>query len=375
MRMRRKGDLDSCCRIACLLLAQALLATAIEGPAVNSECAKGSYRSEIGHCCLLCRAGSHKTMDCASEGQNAMCEVCPHDQYMDQDNNAPRCENCSRCREDEEAVVNCSVAQDTKCDCKDGLKRDPTSDTCVPIGVNWLSIIFGIIVIILVFTILALIAFKRKLFPEHWTKEAEEKWKLIKIKVQRPGEQNTRNLIQDKKEILTAWIGINPSPILEYMDTHSLITRKVYNEAKKEHGPECANYLLLKCIAAGNSQCQKLLEALLDVQESYPQMQTWLMGLDTKRLIPTFEGIVCKKVRRAKPDLKHWIGVETQPLVAHMKNSLMMQQIPHNLSTSSDLIDFVIDNGEEFCRALVSALKDLPDQYPNAQPWLQLSQK
>lgn len=370
----------SCCQLACLLLALAVLVTAIEGPAVNSECAKGSYRSEMGHCCLLCQAGSYKRMDCASEGQEAMCEVCPRDQYMDQDNNAPRCENCSRCREDEEAVVNCSVAQDTKCDCKDGLKRDPTSDTCVPIGVNWLDILFWIIVIILAFIILAFvivfIAFKRKLLPDRWTDQAEEKWNLIKKKVEIPGKQKTRNLIQDNKEILTAWIGINPFPILEYMDTHSLITREVYIEAKKEQGPDCANSLLLQCIAAGNSQCQKLLEALLDVQERYPQMQTWLMSLDLKRLIPTFEGIFRKKVRRVKPDLKHWIGVETQPLVEHMKRqNSMMQQIPDNLSTSSDLIDFVIDNGEEFCGALVSALKDLPNQYPNVQPWLQLSQK
>nr|QGT41385.1 tumor necrosis factor receptor 10B [Lethenteron reissneri] len=355
----------------------AAFSTAIEGPAVNSECAKGSYRSQIGHCCLLCRAGSYKKMDCASEGQEASCEVCPRDQYMDQDNNAPRCENCSRCREDEEAVVICSVAQDTKCDCKDGLNRDPTSDTCVPIGVNWLAILFGIIVTILVFIILAFVAFKLKLFPDRSTEQAEEKLNLIKIQVQRPEEQNIRNLIQENKEILTAWIGMDPFPILDYMDTHSLIPRDVYNGAKKERGRHCANFLLLECIAAGNSQCQKLLEALLDVQDSYPDIKTWLIDLDIKRLIPTFEGIVCKKVRRAKPDLKHWIGVETQPLVEHMKrqNSMMMQQIPDNLSTSSDLIDFVIDNGEEFCGALVSALKDLPNQYPNAQPWLQLSQK
>nr|XP_032832118.1 uncharacterized protein LOC116955213 [Petromyzon marinus] len=158
------------------------------------------------------------------------------------------------------------------------------------------------------------------------------------------------------------------------MDAHSLIPRDVYNEAKNKLGQDCAKYLLWQCIDAGSSQCQKLLEALLDMQDSYPQMQTWLMGPDVKRLFPTFKGIVWKMVLRAKPDLKHWIGVETQPLVEHMKrqNSTLRQQIPEGFQSSSELIDFVIDHGEEFCRGLMSALKNLPDQYNNIQPWLNL---
>ncbi|XP_078470878.1 tumor necrosis factor receptor superfamily member 23-like [Lampetra planeri] len=114
------------------LLLLLLVCCALQEQSAAKECGDGFYKTQEGVCCRLCPAGTYKVMDCIVDGRKALCDLCPKDTFNDRVNQEEECSWCSSCGSGEQAVVNCSLAQDTVCRCTEGLKRDGDSGICLP---------------------------------------------------------------------------------------------------------------------------------------------------------------------------------------------------------------------------------------------------
>ncbi|KAJ8005178.1 hypothetical protein DPEC_G00143940 [Dallia pectoralis] len=83
-------------------------------------CQKGShYRSKAGLCCGMCHQGFRLVNDCSIEYDNAKCEPCKSNQYMETSNNCNSCDRCGRCVENEEVVSPCTTTRNVVCRCKE----------------------------------------------------------------------------------------------------------------------------------------------------------------------------------------------------------------------------------------------------------------
>ncbi|XP_056141946.1 hematopoietic death receptor isoform X4 [Lampris incognitus] len=71
-------------------------------------------------CCLNCPAGTHVISSCTTAGEKGGCESCDSGTYTEHSNGLKQCLKCTKCRSDQETVVECTSTQDTKCQCKLG---------------------------------------------------------------------------------------------------------------------------------------------------------------------------------------------------------------------------------------------------------------
>ncbi|CAM9222395.1 unnamed protein product, partial [Lampetra fluviatilis] len=93
-------------------------------------------------------------------------------------------------------------------------------------------------------------------------------------------EQETEAAVQGKKDELKAWIALDPSFLLDEIDSKWYAQRSFYITAKSmESKHECSAYILEHFID-GEAGYQKLLVALRAVQDHYPQeLRVWLDNL------------------------------------------------------------------------------------------------
>lgn len=71
-------------------------------------------------CCMNCPPGQRVTSACTAEGSRGGCQECGHGTFMEHSNGLRQCFRCTQCRSDQDAVVACAPAHDTKCECKAG---------------------------------------------------------------------------------------------------------------------------------------------------------------------------------------------------------------------------------------------------------------
>ncbi|XP_075913708.1 uncharacterized protein LOC142907792 [Petromyzon marinus] len=158
------------------------------------ECGDGFYKSQRGICCELCPAGTYKMFDCAANKRRAACDLCPEGSFMSRVNHEEKCAPCSSCGQDEEVAHTCSVAQDTVCQCIQGLKRDPGSGICLHENQHTAAIVLGSI-LGLVLSAFSLFLLKKK-----------RKWLTLKKTSEHYGTTYRKN--NDKGEELAALVFI-----------------------------------------------------------------------------------------------------------------------------------------------------------------------
>ncbi|XP_078476961.1 uncharacterized protein LOC144737936 isoform X3 [Lampetra planeri] len=308
------------------------------------ECGDGFYKSQEGICCELCSAGTYKVIDCIADKMRAACDLCPEGSFMNKVNHEEKCAQCSSCGADEEVAHACSVAQDTVCQCMEGLKRDPGSGIC--------------------------------LYEEHHTgitygRDNDESEKLVAVRsngVQGSQESGTMNLIRENKENLKAWIGVDPSHLLDHLKDYKWIPHHVYNAARKRHGDECVELILDHFFNKGEPDCKILWEALYFVRKHYLQLWRWLQH----------QGDAMQCIRENKSALKLWIGRNPQHLLQHLKSQ---KCIPNDRFTKAmdmnggekcaeQLLDYFIKRGNDDCLQLLISLQAVQDEYPEVKQFL-----
>ncbi|XP_061433761.1 uncharacterized protein LOC133359377 isoform X2 [Lethenteron reissneri] len=358
------------------------------------ECGDGFYKSSNEVCCELCRAGMHKVMDCIGEGKGALCEQCPKGTFIDRDNQEKVCPSCSSCGPGEEAAVNCSVAQDTVCRCTEGLKRDGDSGICVPEELENQDATSFVLAAALIFVLTALVfvivyfymklkglTFKRMLKRSdttHTNNEHDENLPLVLVVqnehkvpfgVQRSNENSeTMQLIQENKDNLKVWIGVDPSAFLEHLDGFKLIPRHVHQAAVIKGGEESVELVLDHCICQGEVGCEKLWDALYSVRKQYVHLWKWIQT----------HGEALRAVQDKESDLKLWIARDPKHLLLQL---MSRGRIPNELFTKAKsirdgaecaelLLDYFVKRGNDDCLKLLFALQAVQDEYSGLKEWL-----
>ncbi|CAN0116558.1 unnamed protein product [Lampetra fluviatilis] len=366
---------------------------ALQELSAAKECGNGFYKSPQGICCELCRAGMYKVMDCIGDEMGALCEQCPRGRFMDRDSQEEVCTQCSSCGPGEEAAVNCSVAQDTVCRCTEGLKRDGDSGICVPEELEHQGVTSIVLAAALIFVLTALLllivyfnmkqkglAFKRMLKPSdttHTNNEDDENLRIVLVQnehevtreVQRSNESSeTMQLIQESKDNLKAWIGVDPTPFLEHLNGFKLIPRHVHQVAVDKGGEESVELVLDHFISQGEVGCEKLWDALYSVRKQYVQLWKWTQK----------HGEALRAVQDKESDLKRWIARDPK----HLLLQLMSQgRIPNELFTKAKgirdgaecaelLLNYFIKRGNDDCLKLLFALQAVQDEYSGLKEWL-----
>ncbi|XP_078470846.1 uncharacterized protein LOC144733013 [Lampetra planeri] len=359
-----------------------------------TACGDGFYKSSNGVCCELCSAGMYKVSDCIADGRAAMCEPCPKGTFINRDNQEKVCTWCSSCGLGEEAAVNCSVAQDTVCRCTEGLKRDGDSGICVPeefekkdVTSVALTVVLIVVLTALVFVIVYFnmklkgLTFKRMLKRSdttHTNNEHDENLPLVLVVqnehkvpfgVQRSNENSeTMQLIQENKDNLKVWIGVDPSSFLEHLNGFKLIPRHVHQAAVIKGGEESVELVLDHCISQGEAGCEKLWDALYSVRKQYVHLWKWIQT----------HGEALRAVQDKESDLKLWIARDPKHLLLQL---MSRGRIPNELFTKAKgirdgaecaelLLDYFVNRGNDDCLKLLFALQAVQDEYPELKEWL-----
>ena len=90
------------------------------------ERCRQTYLSPNDLTCLYCVPGTFKVQDCTTNDTNALCKPCPENTYQRSCNRAVSCEPCQlQCDTLKRLtkIKNCTLYEDTICDCKDGYHR------------------------------------------------------------------------------------------------------------------------------------------------------------------------------------------------------------------------------------------------------------
>ncbi|CAN0415625.1 unnamed protein product [Lampetra fluviatilis] len=314
------------------------------------ECGDGFYKSQRGICCELCPAGTYK---------------------------------CSSCGADEEVAHACSVAQDTVCQCMEGLKRDPGSGICLyeEHHTATTAIVLGCVLAL----VLSALIFSRRIRKGKWLtlkktlehcgitfgRDNDESDKLVAVRlngVQGSQESGTMNLIRENEENLKVWIGVDPSHLLEHLKDYKWIPHHVYNAARKRHGDECVELILDHFFNKGEPDCKILWEALYFVRKHYLQLWRWL----------EHKGDAMQCVRENKSALKLWVGRNPQHLLQHLKrqkcipNERFAKAMDMNggEKCAELLLDYFIKRGNDDCLQLLISLQAVQDKYPEIKQFL-----
>ncbi|XP_078470860.1 uncharacterized protein LOC144733019 isoform X2 [Lampetra planeri] len=376
------------------LLLLLLVCCALQEPSVTKECEDGFYKTPRGVCCELCPAGTFKVKDCIADGRSALCDLCPKGTFMDRHNQEGMCSWCSICGSGEQAVVNCSVAQDTVCRCTEGLKRDGDSGICLPEEPHpdATSVVLAAALIFVLTALVLLIVYfymkqkgltcKRMLkrsdtLPTNY--EHDENIPLVHIMrnehnvpcgVQRSNDSSdTMQLIQENKENLKAWIGTDPSAFLEHLNGLNLIPRRVHKAAVGKGGEENVELVLDHFISRGEAGCEKLWDALYSVRKQYVQLWKWIQK----------HGEALRAIRDKESDLKMWIARDAKNLLLQLMNR---GRISNELFTEAKgirdgaecaelLLKYFIERGNDDCLKLLFALQSVQDEYPGVKEWLE----
>ncbi|XP_078470842.1 uncharacterized protein LOC144733010 [Lampetra planeri] len=365
----RSGGLQG--RLSGLLLLP-LLIMVVELSATN-ECGDGFYKTQRGVCCELCRAGMYKFQDCIADGQGAMCEPCPRGRFMERDNQEVMCTLCNVCGADKEVTVSCSLAQDTVCGCKEGLETDPNdSQRCIPESQLSVHQGYKTAVIVLGCTLaIALIIFVRRKWHivrrrvnRFWTKMTRNTTETDPLLTEVVCDSQTVTLILQNKDNLKAWIGVEPSHLLEHLKNATMIPDEIYQAANNKHGEECVELVLSHFIQQGETECERLLNVLQSVSNHYQQLPNWIQE----------HGMAVQSVRNKENDLTAWIRKNPK----HFLEKLTRQgRITTQLYTEAKrtwnvkllLGDFIM-RGNDGCLKLMFALQDVEDHYPEVKQWL-----
>ncbi|KAM3867697.1 hematopoietic death receptor [Diretmus argenteus] len=76
-------------------------------------------------CCLNCPAGEYVKSPCTTAGEKGKCEECEYGTHTEHSNGLRQCLKCTKCRSDQDIVRECTVTQDTECQCKSKTFCDP----------------------------------------------------------------------------------------------------------------------------------------------------------------------------------------------------------------------------------------------------------
>ncbi|XP_075913702.1 uncharacterized protein LOC142907787 isoform X2 [Petromyzon marinus] len=345
------------------------------------ECGDGFYKSQRGICCELCPAGTYKMFDCAANKGRAGCNLCPEGSFMSRVNHEEKCAPCSSCGQDEEVAHACSVAQDTVCQCIQGLKRDPGSGICLHEKPHTAAIVLGSVLgLVLSAFSLFLLKIKRKWLTlkktsEHYgttyrknNDEGEELVDLVFIEVQGSQESETMKLIRENQENLKAWIGVDPSYLLEHLKDYKWIPHHVYNAARRRHGEECVEHILDHFLKKGDTGCKELWEALYFVRKHYLQLWRWLHN----------QGDAMQCIRENKSALKLWISRDPHHLLEHLKSQTFISNAVFAKAKGMNggekcaelLLNYFIKRGNDDCLQLLISLQAVQDEYPEVKQWL-----
>ncbi|XP_078476963.1 uncharacterized protein LOC144737936 isoform X5 [Lampetra planeri] len=318
----------------------------------------------------------------------AACDLCPEGSFMNKVNHEEKCAQCSSCGADEEVAHACSVAQDTVCQCMEGLKRDPGSGICLYeehhtgnyTAATTVIVLGCVLALVLSTLILSRLMRKGKWLTlkktlEHcgitYGRDNDESEKLVAVRsngVQGSQESGTMNLIRENKENLKAWIGVDPSHLLDHLKDYKWIPHHVYNAARKRHGDECVELILDHFFNKGEPDCKILWEALYFVRKHYLQLWRWLQH----------QGDAMQCIRENKSALKLWIGRNPQHLLQHLKSQ---KCIPNDRFTKAmdmnggekcaeQLLDYFIKRGNDDCLQLLISLQAVQDEYPEVKQFL-----
>ncbi|XP_061433796.1 uncharacterized protein LOC133359402 [Lethenteron reissneri] len=179
---------------------------------------------------------------------------------------------------------------------------------------------------------------------------------------------DTMQLIQENKENLKAWIGVDPSPFLEHLNSLNLIPRHVHQAAVIKGGEESVELVLDHCISQGEAGCEKLWDALYFVRKQYVQLWKWIQK----------HGEALRAIRDKESDLKLWIARDPK----HILLQLMSRgRIPNELFTKAKgirdgaecaelLLNYFIERGNDDCLKLLIALQAVQDEYSGLKKWL-----
>ncbi|XP_075920265.1 uncharacterized protein LOC142923220 isoform X2 [Petromyzon marinus] len=345
------------------------------------ECGDGFYKSQRGICCELCPAGTYKMFDCAANKRRARCNLCPEDSFMSRVNHEEKCAPCSSCGQDEEVAHTCSVAQDTVCQCIQGLKRDPGSGICLHEKPHTAAIVLGSILgLVLSAFSLFILKKKRKWLTlkktsEHYgttyrknNDKGEELAALVFIEVQGSQKSETMKLIRENQDNLKAWIGVDPSHLLEHLKDYEWIPHHVYNAARKRHGEECVEHILNHFLKKGDTGCKELWEALFFVRKHYLQLWRWLHN----------RGDAMQCIRENKSALKLWISRDPHHLLEHLKSQTFISNAVLAKAKGMNggekcaelLLNYFINRGNDDCLQLLISLQAVQDEYPEVKQWL-----
>ncbi|XP_075913715.1 uncharacterized protein LOC142907795 isoform X2 [Petromyzon marinus] len=344
------------------------------------ECDDGFYKSQRGICCELCPAGTYKEIDCLADKMRAACDLCPEGSFMNRVNHEEKCAQCSSCGPDEEVAHTCSVAQDTVCQCIQGLKRDPGSGICLHENQHTAIVLGSILGLVLSAFSLFLLKTKRKWLTlkktsEHYgttyrknNDEGEELAALVFIEVQGSQKSETMKLIRENQENLKAWIGVDPSHLLEHLKDYEWIPHHVYNAARKRHGEECVEHILDHFLKKGDTGCKELWEALFFVRKHYLQLWRWLHN----------RGDAMQCIRENKSALKLWISRDPHHLLEHLKSQTFISNgvfakakgMNGGEKCAELLLNYFINRGNDDCLQLLISLQAVQDEYPEVKQWL-----
>ncbi|CAN0421251.1 unnamed protein product [Lampetra planeri] len=364
------------------------------------ECGDGFYKSQGGICCELCSAGTYKVIDCIGDKMRAVCDLCPEGSFMNRVNHEEKCAQCSSCGADEEVAHACSVAQDTVCQCMEGLKRDPGSGICLyeEHHIATTAIVLGCVLAL----VLSALIFSRLNRKGKWLtlkktlehcgitngRDNDENEKLVAVQsngVQGSQESGTMNLIRENEENLKAWIGVDPSHLLEHLKDYKWIPHHVYNAARERHGDECVQLILDYFFNKGEPECKILWEALYFVRKHYLQLWRWLQrqgdamqcirenngnivllhlftgGTKTKQndiSVPKVDVVsnkvqdhhqseTLKLIQENKDKFKQWIGADPSHLIKYFEDSL---SIPYEVRQAAknkhgeECVELILDH-------------------------------
>ncbi|XP_078476936.1 uncharacterized protein LOC144737926 isoform X2 [Lampetra planeri] len=337
---------------------------------------------------VSCALQTYKVIDCITDQMRVACDLCPEGSFMNRVNHEDKCAQCSSCGPDEEVAHACSVAQDTVCQCMEGLKRDPGSGICLyeeqhtgNYTAATAAIVLGcVLALILPALILSRLMRKGKWLTlkktlEHcgitYGMDNDENEKLVAVRsngVRGSQGSGTMNLIRENKENLKAWIGVDPSHLLEHLKDYKWIPHHVNNAARKRHGNESVELILDHFLNKGEPDCKILWEALYFVRKHYLQLWRWLQH----------QGDAMQCIRENKSALKLWIGKNPQHLLQHLKRQ---KCIPNDRFTKAIdmnggekcaelLLDCFIKRGNDDCLQLLISLQAVHDEYPEVKQFL-----
>ncbi|CAN0201645.1 unnamed protein product [Lampetra planeri] len=167
---------------------------------------------------------------------------------------------------------------------------------------------------------------------------------------------------------LKEWVGVNPTPLLDYLSNNHTITRRVHSVAVNKGGEACVEYLLNHFINEREEEHLKLWNALYAVRKNY--LQIWRMLQEN--------GDAVQAISKSRPQLIAWIGKNPRHLRLQLINqSLITRDTSAKVRVAQSdeqvaeiLLDFYVGRGNDDCEKLLFALYAVKNEYPEVKRWL-----